>query len=217
MNFKDACFARGLLEDDGEWKKCLEEAGNMQTGHQLHCLFAILLLSCHPVQPHTLWDLNKEKLCDDLHHRLIAIGHLDPTEEDVFDYGLHLLQVILIKAEKSLSDYPNMPLPQNEWDHLNPNPLLNEQLAYDPEEMSNNVARDYPNFNPEQKHAFDRVMDSVDNAKGKLFFLHSAGGGGKTHVSNTLAAAVRAKGDVALCVASSGIATFLLQNSHPHQ
>src|SRR5882762_6866879 len=37
--FKAACLARGLLEDDGEWKKCLEEAGNMQTGHQLHGLF----------------------------------------------------------------------------------------------------------------------------------------------------------------------------------
>ena len=126
---------------------------------------------------------------------------MNPTNEDVFDYGHHLIQVILIKAEKSLSDYPNMPLPQQEWDQLTPNPLLNEQLAYDQEEMARNVDNVYPNFNSEQKHAFDKVMDSVDNAKGKLFFLHSAGGCGKTHVSNALAAAVRAKGDVILCVA----------------
>ena len=53
-------------------------------------------------------------------------------------------------------------------------------------------------------------MDSIDNAKGKLFFLHSTGGCKKTHVSNALAAAVRAKGDVVLCVASSAIAALLL-------
>jgi len=73
-SFKAACFARGLLEDDGEWQKCLQEAGNMQTGHQLCCLFAIILLHCHPAQPHVFWDMNKAKLCDDLHHRLIAHG-----------------------------------------------------------------------------------------------------------------------------------------------
>jgi hypothetical protein len=43
-----------------------------------------------------------------------------------------------------------------------------------------------------------------------LFFLHSAGGGGKTHVCNTIAAAIRSQGKVALCVASSAIAALLL-------
>ena len=52
--YKAAFFARGLLEDDSEWKKCLEEAGNIQTGHQLCCLFAIILLHCHPIHPHIL-------------------------------------------------------------------------------------------------------------------------------------------------------------------
>ena len=56
--YKAACFAHGLLEEDGKWKKCLEEAGNMHTGLQLHCLFAIILLhlqlwsSSHPGHPH---------------------------------------------------------------------------------------------------------------------------------------------------------------------
>ncbi|KNZ82356.1 hypothetical protein J132_00171 [Termitomyces sp. J132] len=54
-------------------------------------------------------------------------------------------------------------------------------------------------------------MDSVDNNLGKMIFIHSAGGCGKTFVCNTLASAVWSNRDVALCVASSGIAALLLE------
>jgi len=57
-------------------------------------------------------------------------------------------------------------------------------------------------------------MQSYDQNLGKTFFVHSAGGGGKTFVCNTIAAAVRLgqhqDHKVALCVASSGIASLLL-------
>jgi hypothetical protein len=33
--FREACIARGLLEDDGEWRECLREAAVMQTGSRL--------------------------------------------------------------------------------------------------------------------------------------------------------------------------------------
>src|SRR5277367_2938581 len=55
------------------------------------------------------------------------------------------------------------------------------------------------------------VLDSVNNEKGNLFFVHSAGGGGKTFVCNTIAAVVRKEGKIALCVASSGIASLLME------
>ena len=54
-------------------------------------------------------------------------------------------------------------------------------------------------------------MDSVNNNISRLFFLHSAGGCGKTFVCNTIASAVRAKGKICLSVASSDIASLLLE------
>ena len=77
--------------------------------------------------------------------------------------------------------------------------------------MSNRINQNYSHFNPEQKLAFDKVVDSAKNNKGKIFFLHSAGGCGKTHISNTIAAAIPADGDVTLCVVSLAIAALLLQ------
>ena len=35
MTFQEACLARGLLEDDSEWKQCLQEASEMQVGYRL--------------------------------------------------------------------------------------------------------------------------------------------------------------------------------------
>jgi len=52
-----------------------------------------------------------------------------------------------------------------------------------------------------------------------FFFIYAAGGCGKIFLCNTIAAEVRRRGQIALCVASSGIATFLLDGeriSHSH-
>jgi len=65
-------------------------------------------------------------------------------------------------------------------------------------------------FNPEQATTFDVVLESVTNNQGHLFFIHAAGGCGKTFLCNTIAAEVRRREQVVLCVASSGIAALLL-------
>jgi hypothetical protein len=66
--YKLACIARGLLEDDSEWKEALRDACGLQghTGSQLQSLFVTMLLHCHPTSPEALWDEFKEHICDDL-------------------------------------------------------------------------------------------------------------------------------------------------------
>ena len=104
-----------------------------------------------------------------------------------------------------------MPLSQGNWGIINDNYLLWDQLfRYDPVELARKVAENTALFNDEQRNVYNTVMDSVRNNKGETLFVHSAGGGGKTFVCNTIAAAVREMGKVALCVASSGIASLLL-------
>ena len=90
------------------------------------------------------------------------------------------------------------------------NRLINEQLDYNREDLAARVTLNTARFNDAQRGIYDAVMQSVNNNNGKIFFLHSAGGCGKTFVCNTIAAAVRAQGKIALCVASSGIASLLL-------
>ena len=208
--YKAACTARGMLEDDGEWNQCLTEAGEMQIGIQLRNLFATILFNCHPVNPDTLWEDHKAKICDDLQAKLTILGYVDPSDDQVYDYGLYLINKILMQSGRQLNNFPPMPLPQGEWELFEGNFLLQEQLDYDVEELAVQVEERKASFNVEQRQVFDAVRSSVIGMEGKIFFLHSAGGGGKTYVCNTIAMAVRVQRKVALCVASSGIASLLL-------
>src|SRR6202451_4788827 len=95
------------------------------------------------------------------------------------------------------------------WDQLTPNFTLHEQLDYDHDALVAKVQYGLERFNPEQKAVYNAVMKFYDQNLGKAFFVHSASGGGKTFVCNTIAAAIcigqHENGRVALCVASSGI------------
>ena len=74
-------------------------------------------------------------------------------------------------------------------------------------------------FNSDQAAAFDTILESVTNNQGHLFFIHAAGSCGKTFLYNIIAAEVRRKDQIVLCVTSSGIAALLLDRgrvSHSH-
>jgi len=81
---------------------------------------------------------------------------------------------------------------------------------YNVDEMATLVDKQRAIFNPDQAAAFNTVLESVTNNQGHFFFIHAAGGCGKTFLCNTIAAKVRRRGQVALCVASSRIAALLL-------
>ena len=49
-------MARGLLEDDHEWRICLEEAIAMQSRMACRQLLAVILLTDEVAEPHLLWD-----------------------------------------------------------------------------------------------------------------------------------------------------------------
>jgi hypothetical protein len=206
-----ACVARGLLADDGEWRLCLEEAAQIKTGTQLRQLFATILLFCDVSQPDLLWRDFRQHICDDLQHQMTAMGITDPPEEDIYDFGLFLLDKFLHESGRSLDNWPSMPRPQNDWNELVMNPLITEQLNYDRNSLRADLDSRLPRLNDDQRNAFTQIINSVMNNLGKVFFLHGPGGTGKTFVYNTICAKLRSDGVIVLCVSSSGISALLLQ------
>jgi PIF1-like helicase len=208
--FYATCLARGLLQDNDEWHDCLLEASTMRSGDGLCHLFTVILKHCNPSWPNVLWDEFRDSLCDDLPCRFERSALPMPPMELLFDYGLFLLNQILCKHSTSLSSFPSMPLPQRNWDRLDNNPFISEQMDYNIEH-ENCYANQYVlSLNVKQLASFNAILDSTSRQDGKLFFVDGPGRTGKMFVYNTLCHRIHANGWIVLCVASSGIATLLL-------
>lgn len=79
--FRDAATVLGLLEDDLEWDRCLEEAVTYQMPRQLRHLFATILMFNQPQDPFGLWVKHKEHMVQDFEYRLRLGGFVVDPEE----------------------------------------------------------------------------------------------------------------------------------------
>ena len=191
----------------------MEEAIAMQPGMACCQLLTVILLTDEVAESYLLWDQFKAGLCDDVKHKLHHMNHYQADQEipedDIYDYSLWDLNRVLVGIGRSLADFLPMSFPQQQWAHRVPNPLLQAE-QYNVDEMATLVDEQRAIFNPDQAAAFDVILESITNNQGYLFFIHAAGGCGKTFLCNTIAVEVRRRGQIALCVAPSGIAALLL-------
>ncbi|UYV78791.1 hypothetical protein LAZ67_16002787 [Cordylochernes scorpioides] len=92
--FREACQNLGLLEGDQHWDNVLSEAASQSFPEQIRELFAILLTTCNPSNPHNLWEKYRESMSEDV---LIKARRANPTldinfSSDIFNEALLLLQ-----------------------------------------------------------------------------------------------------------------------------
>ncbi|XP_026439102.1 uncharacterized protein LOC113337723 [Papaver somniferum] len=209
--FQDACIALGILAHDGESEKCLQEAVVMQNGNQLRKLFCIILSQCNPSRPEVLWAKFGMNICDDLPRRLRTRFNIqNPTDELAMDYGLYLLDQLLQRSGKKLEKYESMPRPRHDWGQIVGNRYIwdHRQLQF---ALSDSVIQsDIEKLNVAQRSAYNAIVDSVNDRNGRMFFLNGSAGTGKTFLYNTIARRCRKDGKIVLTVASSGIASLLL-------
>ena len=81
-------MTRGLLEDDHEWRICLEEAIAMQPEMACRRLLAVILLTDEVAEPHLLWNQFKAGLCNDVKCHMTENTHLNNI---IFFYFILLL------------------------------------------------------------------------------------------------------------------------------
>ena len=213
--FREACKKRGLLEDDAQWEATLQEAAVCKTPEQMRTLFAIMLHHCCELaDPLRLWTLFQEDLCEDFLHRArrqaldMTLGYTD----HMFNQGLIALEdKVMNMGGKALQDY-GLPVPdRTAGTDTEPREVLREK-NYDIEALCKITTDGEPKLLPEQLTAYQTFLKAVQRGSGGLFFLDAPGGTGKTFVTNLLLAKVRQQGKIALAVASSGIAAYLLPN-----
>ncbi|CAF1513734.1 unnamed protein product [Rotaria magnacalcarata] len=79
------------------------------------------------------------------------------------------------------------------------------------DEISNYQLANEPLLVPDQRAAYNAILNQIEKKAGGIIFLDAPGGTGKTFVINLLLAKIRHQSKIAIAVASSGIAATLLQ------
>ncbi|CAG8708696.1 11681_t:CDS:2, partial [Acaulospora morrowiae] len=141
VTFKNVYQAMGLLQDDLELDQCLKEASMIQTKQQLQYLFVIILINCHPTKPENLWKNHKIALCNDILYQAQQQTQnpvLQLSRDNIENQTLCLLNDILKKWEKTLNDFPNMPVPTM-YNNVS-NSLIAKKLNYDQLALTKKIA-----------------------------------------------------------------------------
>jgi len=112
---KEACCARGLLENDKEWHKAMDQTSNWATPHQLRHMFVTLLIYCEVSNPLGLWEHCWKLLSEDILKK--------KQREFGFERFLH-------QHEKSLTDFKPMPTSDLSIIKELGNSLLNQEFYY---------------------------------------------------------------------------------------
>ncbi|CAN7129321.1 unnamed protein product, partial [Brassica rapa subsp. narinosa] len=214
-DFKSVCHARGYLDDDVEWLESMSEGARTATPYQLRDMFVTFLTTCFIASPKGLWEHSWKSMSEDiLHKRQRILGHtnLELDDETLEQYTLIEVEKLMRMQDRSLNDIKEMPKIKPVLLKELGNSLWNQEMDYDVAEETLKHDNQYNLLNAEQRAIYESVLDSVDKKDGKLFFVHGAGGTGKTFLYQTIISRLRSRKQIVLPVASSGIAALLLPN-----
>ena len=132
----------------------------------------------------------------------------------IINCALSEIEIILQNCNKSLSAFQDFPkITLTSINDISTKYI--SELNYNKKELKDKVKINYSKFNKDQKHIYDLIINRYNiNEKINLFFINGAGGCGKTFLYNTLLAKVRSEGKIAIAMASTGIASILLDGGH---
>ncbi|XP_075978675.1 NUBP iron-sulfur cluster assembly factor 1 isoform X1 [Anticarsia gemmatalis] len=129
--------------------------------------------------------------------------------DEIYNEGLILIEDQCLTIANKLLIEVGMIAPNRSM-HDAFNQELNRELQYNVDTFQEFVQNNVPLLNEQQKQVYETLIQAVDNNTGGLFFLDAPGGTGKTFVISLILATIRSRCDIALALASSGIAATLL-------
>ena len=210
--YREACHQRSLLEDDNHWHKTMEEAVVCQVPHRLRTLFSIILSCCNPSDPKGLWVRHRDYMTEDiLYQAQRRESHVNITFTDAM-YNKALCRIddqVHSMSGRGIEMF-GLDAPQRNATASLSREVLRER-SYDVANLQQFVTTNEVRLNEGQRKAYEAIKTSVEQQQGKMLFLDAPGGTGKTFVINLILAYVHGvMGEIALAVASSGIAATLL-------
>lgn len=113
---------------------------------------------------------------------------LPEPEHPEYNYGLWLIAQDLLIDDRTLCSFGLSEYTHN-WVTASPNPLILVERDYDMDNQQQQSDFFKAQLNADQRIAYDKILSTIqNNTKNAQFYLHSAGGTGKTFVYRALCA-----------------------------
>nr|XP_040233466.2 uncharacterized protein LOC120956157 [Anopheles coluzzii] len=189
-SYHEAATMAGLLQDDHEWDRAMQEAVSFHIPSQLRHLFAIIL-SQQPQNPRRLY-----------------LRQMTPSKT-----------LTNFPDMPQLADFQHLPMHLQSDQHNDVNSHIDAERSYSINVLDETIAS-INLLNSEQRVVYDIVTAAVDRIGPEiedfpeehhnLFFLDGPGGTGKSFLLEKILAYTRRKSKIALAAAASDIAALLL-------
>uniref|UniRef100_A0A1I8B7J5 ATP-dependent DNA helicase n=1 Tax=Meloidogyne hapla TaxID=6305 RepID=A0A1I8B7J5_MELHA len=193
--FSEACLERGLIRNDEEWKRALEEASSFEMPRKLRDFFVLILVHCNPSQPEELWLMFRDSLAEDFIRNF--------SRELAYAKAYKEIVISIVKGGKSLADFPTM-------EQLD---LAEDvEATFNAKEEKELGLSAYESMYDEQRLIVDEIMNRVNRPvlEPAFYFLSGPGGTGKTHVNNTIVHMLRGERKKVSTMAFTGMAATLM-------
>lgn len=210
-SYRDACQKLNLLENDDHWENSLADASLAASPYQIRILFAIIISTCGPSKPLELWEKYKNAMTDDILYQArnaTASPGLEYSPEMYNQALIYIEDICLVMVNKTLNTLGMTSPNRAVMDAVNRE--IQREQNYDANALNTFVQHNLPNLNKQQKHVYDTIMKTDHAGTGAIYFLDAPGGTGKTYLISIILAKIRSVGNIALAIASSGIAATLL-------
>ncbi|KAG8377386.1 hypothetical protein BUALT_Bualt08G0027600 [Buddleja alternifolia] len=167
--YKQACRARGLLEDNNEWHEALHEASNWASSIKLRNMFSTMLMFSEITDPVNLWEQHWRAMMDDLEYRVrrdFRDNSMHLNDEDLKEWGLQQIEHILNRNGKTLEDFPLMPSASFRSFGCITNMLIREELEYDTVVEEELFQSYFDGLNNDQLRVYNEIVRAYERKCG---------------------------------------------------
>ena len=209
---KDVCVHLGLVNDDKEYFKTMEECSKFKFGRGMRQLYCTILSTEENFsKAGELWDLYKDHMIDDFLPEKARLNDYGPTElEKYYQMALRDIRDTVEANGKNYEDIQGLP------EIIDVKTFTKEHIAetiyFDKtDELEELWQQNRGTMNDDQAKIFDKVISKLENNEQIIQMIDAPAGTGKTYVLGSIAAYIRSKKGICLNSAFSGVAAQLLE------
>uniref|UniRef100_A0A182NQA8 ATP-dependent DNA helicase n=1 Tax=Anopheles dirus TaxID=7168 RepID=A0A182NQA8_9DIPT len=182
--YQEAATVAGLLQDDNEWDRALEEAVSFQMPSQLRQLFALILSEGPPQNPRRLWDAYEEHMCEDFRREHQERYTPEDSEQNRLLRSVEHFRALQVidqylrgtTPSKALTAFPDLPqlaefgnlpehlMQQSHRDSIVANVLIDAERSYSIRDLDNTLTSLHL-LNAEQRSVYDVITEAEDSTE----------------------------------------------------